>query len=245
MSSNTGVLILSSSDIDQITSTFSPTELMDLMAKTFLLSSLSGSGDGRVPNACTPHRTSIPSKNHTVLFMPARISTSYESMPEGMTVKVVSVPLAREGSESKGAETIRTRGLPATTLVLDEDTGSVKAVLNARSLTALRTGAGANYILPSVFNNNEKQAHSCLQLLLGLKIRLQSRHLGQESKFKHTCSSISNTTLPSGNAQSSIDLPLLSTYKTYGICLNHGLLLFNSITWRTRRHRHRLKMTTT
>lgn len=45
------------------------------------------------------------------------------------SIKVVSVP---RHSEEK-------TGLPATTLVFDESNGEAKAVINARSLTAVRT----------------------------------------------------------------------------------------------------------
>lgn len=45
-------------------------------------------------------------------------------------IKIVSVPTA-------GGD-----GLPGTTLVMDEETGHVRAVVNARKLTALRNAAG-------------------------------------------------------------------------------------------------------
>jgi len=61
--------------------------------------------------------------------MPSRI----ESIATGTTtIKVVSVP------KSAGDG-----GLPGTTLVMDERTGGVDAVVNARSLTALRTAAAS------------------------------------------------------------------------------------------------------
>lgn len=145
------LLLLSSSDVIAVTPTFSPTSLMDLMAAAFMLSSLANSGADNTeePSVYTPHRTSIPSKEHTVLFMPARIVFPPSSDTEnagadckvnilgGTTIKVVSVP--------RGASLAR--GNPATTLVLDEDTGSIKAILNAGYLTALRTAAG----VPSFF----------------------------------------------------------------------------------------------
>lgn len=67
---------------------------------------------------------------HTALFMPARIAT--EALT-GTTIKVVSVP------SSPGD----TRGLPGSTLVLNENTGAVQAMVNSRSLTALRNAAGS------------------------------------------------------------------------------------------------------
>jgi len=81
--------------------------------------------------------------NHTALFMPARLGpptielTSFASEVAtnntlgDTAIKVVSVP------KQSGIY-----GLPATTLVLDEVTGGVKAVVNARKLTALRNAAG-------------------------------------------------------------------------------------------------------
>ncbi|KAH9017785.1 hypothetical protein EDB83DRAFT_2437150 [Lactarius deliciosus] len=59
--------------------------------------------------------------------MPARIPDI------GTTIKVVSVPLLSGD----------TRGIPASTLVLDEKSGATKALVNARALTALRTAAGS------------------------------------------------------------------------------------------------------
>lgn len=113
------LLVLSASDVDQITFTLTPHDLLALMARAFAQTQVDA-----------PHRTSIALPNHTTLFMPARIA--HPSLP-GTTIKVVSVP--RSSADA--------RGLPASTLVLDEDTGAVKAIVNARSLTALRNAAGA------------------------------------------------------------------------------------------------------
>ncbi|KAI0026718.1 hypothetical protein K488DRAFT_64938, partial [Vararia minispora EC-137] len=73
----------------------------------------------------TPHRTALHLPHHTALLMPARIS------PFGTALKLVSVPSAGDGG-----------GLPASTLVLNERSGVLKAVINARALTAARTAAG-------------------------------------------------------------------------------------------------------
>lgn len=114
------LLVLSNSDVNSITSTLSPEELMTLMASVFAsLSDLQG--------VCSPHRTSIQTHNHKVLFMPSRIDSI------GTAVKVVSVPTSVEAAP---------RGLPASTLMMDEVTGSVRAIVNAKNLTAIRTAAG-------------------------------------------------------------------------------------------------------
>jgi len=86
-----------------------------------------------------PPRIVIPTLHHTALFMPAHIGnkTSTEASDRvftlgGTAVKVVCVPAESDP-----------RGLPGTTLVLDEVTGVVKAIVNARNLTALRNAAGS------------------------------------------------------------------------------------------------------
>src|ERR1700685_2758065 len=114
------LLILSASDVDSITSTLSPDELMVLMTSVFINLSC---GKG----VCSPHRTPIQMNNHKALFMPSRIDGV------GTAMKAVSVPTSVDSAPL---------GLPASTIVMDEVTGSVKAIVNARSLTAIRTAAG-------------------------------------------------------------------------------------------------------
>ncbi|PFH49644.1 hypothetical protein AMATHDRAFT_62769 [Amanita thiersii Skay4041] len=147
--SSSSLLVLSADDVDKVTATFSPTELSHLMARVFLLVSDGNVSKGQgiqtqiqAQRVYAPHRTSIPMRNYTALFMPARISETGNDLERavgsdwdgGTTIKVVTVP--RSSAD--------TRGLAATTMVLDDDdTGSVKAILNARSLTALRNAAGS------------------------------------------------------------------------------------------------------
>ncbi|KAG7446271.1 NAD(P)-binding protein [Guyanagaster necrorhizus] len=113
------LLILSASAVSQVASTFSADDLRSLMADVFAV--VSSSSDP----AYAPPRIGIPTERHQVLFMPARISGI------GTALKIVSIP--REGGG----------GLPASTLVLDKESGTVKAVINARELTALRNAAGS------------------------------------------------------------------------------------------------------
>ncbi|KAG6914199.1 hypothetical protein DXG01_001807 [Tephrocybe rancida] len=113
------LLILSSTDVSLILSSLSPSSLQSSMARVFHLIS---SPPQDPPLIDTPHRTSIPMANHTALFMPAR------GLGE-TTLKVVSVPRRGEG------------GIPGSTVVMDERTGVVKAMVNARSLTPFRNAA--------------------------------------------------------------------------------------------------------
>ncbi|KAH0580482.1 hypothetical protein H2248_001981 [Termitomyces sp. 'cryptogamus'] len=121
------LLVLSSTDVDHVLADFSPLELQNLMARVFYLISAPRQSP---PVIDTPHRTTIPMQGHTALFMPARLAHSHL---RGTALKAVSVP------QTSGD----TRGLPASTIVIDEETGAVKALVNARSLTAFRNAAGS------------------------------------------------------------------------------------------------------
>ncbi len=120
--SNT-ILVLSARDVEMVSASFSPQDVQSIMAHVFY--TLSHVTDP-LTGVAAPHRTPVDMLSHRALFMPARIADI------GTAIKVVSVPSVPGD----------TRGLPATTLVLDEKTGAAKALINARSLTALRTAAG-------------------------------------------------------------------------------------------------------
>lgn len=139
--STMSLLVLSATDVDRVVAKFTPTELVDLMAKVFIdlsLSSRDGAASGK--SVSIPHRSTVSSPNHNTLFMPSRLAPL-----AGTAIKVVSVPTAKAPSE------IKARGLPASTLVLDEQTGEIAAVVNARKLTALRNAASV-YSFPVAAN---------------------------------------------------------------------------------------------
>ncbi|KAG8215714.1 hypothetical protein J3R82DRAFT_7595 [Butyriboletus roseoflavus] len=117
---STSLLVLSTQDVNAVISQLQPNDLEALMASVFYR--LSSSSDH-----ASPHRTAISMARHTALFMPSRVPDL------GTAIKVVSVP------SSPGSR----QGLPGSTLVLDEVTGCVKAILNATALTILRTAAGS------------------------------------------------------------------------------------------------------
>lgn len=124
------VLILSSNDVDNVVASMSPQHLLDLMATVF--SQLSSKDS--VEAVDCPHRTKISMPEHTALFMPGRVPAM------GTAIKIVSVPSTRSD------------GLPATNIVLDEETGTVSAMMNATRLTALRTAAGASSWLIYIYS---------------------------------------------------------------------------------------------
>ncbi|KAJ6510572.1 hypothetical protein C8R45DRAFT_892076 [Mycena sanguinolenta] len=119
------LLCLGRTDVATVTSEFSPSTLQTLMARVFLVLS-----KGQASESFTPPRITFPTQNHTALFMPARI---VHPTLQGTSIKVVCVPTSPTDQ----------RGLPASTLVVDEQTGAVKAILNASNLTALRNAAGS------------------------------------------------------------------------------------------------------
>ncbi|BGP25001.1 ornithine cyclodeaminase [Rhodotorula toruloides] len=91
-----------------------------------------------------PQRIATESAYHRTLYMPSRLKTADGP---ATAIKVVAVPKA----------TCPLPGLPATTLLLDEDTGLTKAVVNAAELTGLRTAAAsalATTILASPTSTN-------------------------------------------------------------------------------------------
>ncbi|KAJ3507145.1 hypothetical protein NLJ89_g6469 [Agrocybe chaxingu] len=136
------LLVLSASDVDALVSEFTPLDLQLLMARVFAQFSKPTAGKEAEKKADSgiymPPRLSVPMPKHTVLFMPARLGAALNQFAappanfRGTAVKVVSVPKLGDP-----------RGLPGTTLVLDEATGAAKAVVNARKLTALRNAAGS------------------------------------------------------------------------------------------------------
>lgn len=119
------LLILSSADVDTVIQKFTAPQLVDLMARVFIGLAASESS-GQNSEVAIPHRNTIASTNHRILFMPSRIAIY------GTAVKIVSVPSAAAPAD------VKERGLPGSTAVLDEHTGEVIALVNARKLTALR-----------------------------------------------------------------------------------------------------------
>lgn len=125
-------LVITAADVSSIVSAIHHSKLENLMAIVFHTLS-SGSGFD------APLRHAITMAHHDTLFMPARVQGL------GTSIKVVSVP--RHPADQGG--------LPASSLVLDESTGGIRAIVNARQLTALRTAAGsllATHLLSSIPN---------------------------------------------------------------------------------------------
>ncbi|WWC58049.1 uncharacterized protein I303_100584 [Kwoniella dejecticola CBS 10117] len=152
----TSIRILTATAVDKVLTTLSPELALSSQAHVFKLFSNPSTPSVNAPKAHdviqTPHRITVSSEETTMLFMPARaptISTS-ASASTGSTstttsIKIVSVPQKSDG------------GLPGTTLILDEKSGKVKAVVNARKLTALRNAAGSALFLQQFPNPSPPQ----------------------------------------------------------------------------------------
>jgi hypothetical protein len=125
------ITILSAKDVDHVLS--QPTTLQaalqsqaqvfrDFSTKQVVAIDVAPTGAAPVQ---MPDRIVTSSDNYKTLFMPSRIASS-----GGTGIKIVSVPL---GSGN---------GLPASTIIIDESTGKISGIINARNLTALRNACG-------------------------------------------------------------------------------------------------------
>ncbi|WVQ94071.1 hypothetical protein IAU59_001149 [Kwoniella sp. CBS 9459] len=142
---SSSIRILTASHVDKVLSTLSPTLALASQAKVFQL--YSAPSNVQPSPIQTPHRLTVSSEGSTMLFMPSRAPThvsdsgSAEASSQtqnGSTttaIKIVSLPTKGE------------LGLPASTFVMDEASGRLKAVVNARKLTALRNAAGSALFL--------------------------------------------------------------------------------------------------
>ncbi|KAG0305051.1 hypothetical protein BGZ98_004643 [Dissophora globulifera] len=88
----------------------------------------------------TPQRETLITPYHRTLIMPARIDTLTS------VIKVVSIP----HKDSKD-------GLPGVTIVLDNETGEPRGLVNARLLTPIRTAAASALATRAIFTAKESQ----------------------------------------------------------------------------------------
>jgi len=170
------LLILSGDDVQHLVQTaLDPREVVRCMARTFELVSGSEIGVGvnsEHDRVQQPPRLTTLSPKHSTLYMPCRVPTSVTGGPSQAdedaihtAIKVVSV--SRDGGDG---------GIPGTTLVLDERTGGVKAVVNSRGLTALRNAAGS--VLATQLLGPTSPTHITL-FGAGLQIKQHARLLAQ------------------------------------------------------------------
>ncbi|KAL7418890.1 hypothetical protein Q5752_006574 [Cryptotrichosporon argae] len=125
-STSPSLLVLTGADVDAALSSLDPETTLASQAAVFKTFSSShtaaATSSPRPPLLEAPLRTTLTAAGATSLFMPSRIGAD-------VACKIVSVPRADVG-------------LPATTVVLD-GVGRVRALVNARKLTAARNAAGS------------------------------------------------------------------------------------------------------
>ncbi|KIO25712.1 hypothetical protein M407DRAFT_8268 [Tulasnella calospora MUT 4182] len=161
--STMSIHILSSSDVGSLTEDISPTKVINLMSKVFVDLSNGGSSGQTEPGIQSPERTSIQTPHQTILFMP-----SYW-LSAGTAIKIVSVPKHSNRSQ-------RPEGLPATTAVVNAETGCVEAIVNARTLTALRNAAGSA-LATSLLRSSKPAPKSLVLFGAGLQVAFHARIL--------------------------------------------------------------------
>jgi hypothetical protein len=177
--------ILSSSDVDSVLSSLDPE--LALASQSSVFTSFSRPpppvclAKSEVPDIQIPHRLTVLSPEMTMLFMPSRVGDA-----GGTGCKIVSVP-------SAGGE-----GLPASTVVMDEKTGKVRAVINARKLTALRNACGV-YFTPRYRSlaDVEQVRHCPCGLFLPHDLRQTSSSSDPAPKLLHMPSYFSSCSPPS------------------------------------------------
>ncbi|GAA5862681.1 hypothetical protein JCM8547_003511 [Rhodosporidiobolus lusitaniae] len=123
------LLVLSADDVATLTGALSASAFCAMLGKTMSAVSSFKVGEG-VPAIHNPLRIATESELHKNLYMPSRLTTSDGP---ATAIKVVGVPKPN----------CKIPGLPATTLLFDEDTGLTRAVVNAAELTGIRTAAAS------------------------------------------------------------------------------------------------------
>ncbi|SCV71908.1 BQ2448_4602 [Microbotryum intermedium] len=124
------VLVLSAQHVAALVESLTASALTNMIGRTMhAITTAAETPVIGIPPVQNPLRVATRSAFHKTLYMPSRLTTSQNI---SMTaVKIVSVP----DSQSPHAAA----GLPGTTLLLEESTGEVKAMVNSSTLTGLRT----------------------------------------------------------------------------------------------------------
>ncbi|KLT44462.1 NAD(P)-binding protein [Cutaneotrichosporon oleaginosum] len=140
--SDRSLRILTSADVDKVLDSLDQKLAVDSQRAVFAAYSTAGDAEDApgVRKLQLPLRHQLSSPDQTMLFMPARVTGS-------TSCKIVSVP--RAGSD----------GLPGSTIMMDEKTGKVKAIMNARRLTALRNAAGSVLSYQALATDEQTPAH--------------------------------------------------------------------------------------
>ncbi|KAI5476285.1 hypothetical protein MNV49_007922 [Pseudohyphozyma bogoriensis] len=128
------LLVLSAEHVQTLTRSITAEALTTMIGRTMHSISADAKSvlpEGAVPPIQNPLRIATESERHKTLYMPSRLTTSKDVSLTA--IKVVAVP----------KPSCPVPGLPATTLVFDEETGDCSAVVNAAELTGLRTAAAS------------------------------------------------------------------------------------------------------
>ncbi|QRV88497.1 ornithine carbamoyltransferase [Ceratobasidium sp. AG-Ba] len=180
----TSLLVLSADDVQHLVQTsLELREAVRCVARAFEL--MSGP-EAQARTTLEHNRVQQPwmttvSPGHDTFYMSCRLPAPMTpESPIQTAIKVVSV--SRRGGEG---------GIPATTLVLDEQTGATKAVVNSRVLTALRNAAGS--VLATQLLGTRTPTHITL-----FGAGLQARHHAR--MFIHTYPSITRCTIVNRSA---------------------------------------------
>ncbi|OCF34970.1 hypothetical protein I316_03517 [Kwoniella heveanensis BCC8398] len=143
---SSSIRILTASHVDKVLSTLPPALALSSQAKVFRL--YSAPSDVQPAPIQTPHRLTVSTEGSTMLFMPSRAPTDNDASSSAQTgstttaIKIVSVPTKGE------------LGLPASTFIMDEASGSALFLSHFPTPTSPQNlilfGAGAQCVAHAV-----------------------------------------------------------------------------------------------
>ncbi|GAA5893583.1 uncharacterized protein JCM6883_003568 [Sporobolomyces salmoneus] len=138
------LLVISAAEVAQVTREIPASVFCDMLGTTMNAVSNHRPVAEAIPAIQNPQRTSTESEHHRFLYMPSRLATPAQG--SATSIKVVAAP--------KPDCTIP--GLPASTLLMDEETGRISAIVNASELTGIRTAA-ASALATKILANPESK----------------------------------------------------------------------------------------
>ncbi|GAA5978083.1 hypothetical protein JCM5350_007390 [Sporobolomyces pararoseus] len=138
------LLVLSAGDVSRVTREIPASAFLAMLGSTMNAVTKQRDEPGTIPSIQNPQRIGTESKSHKTLYMPSRLTTSDQS--SATSIKIVAAP----------NPDCSVPGLPATTLLMNEETGRTDSIVNASELTGIRTAAASALATTFLANPHSK-----------------------------------------------------------------------------------------
>ncbi|GAA5948125.1 hypothetical protein JCM3765_007120 [Sporobolomyces pararoseus] len=138
------LLVLSAEHVSRVTRELPASAFLEMLGSTMNAVSNQRDEPGTVPPIQNPQRIGTESKSHKTLYMPSRLTTPDQG--SATSIKIVAAP----------RPDCTVPGLPATTLLMNEETGRTEAIVNASELTGIRTAAASALATTFLANPDSK-----------------------------------------------------------------------------------------